>query len=90
MFYSEQEVDVVGRTILNMQSYLSQQLNLRKGLKEFGDKGVEVCKAELGQMHDIFCWKTIAVKELTRREKQCAQEGLMLLTRKCGGKVKSR
>ena len=48
------------------------------------------CKLELNQMHKCVCWRSVAVKELTRREKKWAQEGLMLLTRKKSGDVKGR
>ena len=41
-------------------------------------------------MHQRVCWRAIAVKELTRCERQRAQEGLMLITRKKSGDVKSR
>ena len=41
------------------------------------------------QMHQRVCWKVIVVRELTRQEKKRAQEGLMLITRKKSGEVKS-
>ena len=45
---------------------------------------------ELQQMHDRQCFKAIAVRELVRREKQRAMEGLMLVTQKRDGGVKAR
>ena len=45
---------------------------------------------ELQQMHDRRCFKAIAVRELARREKQRAMEGLMLVTQKRDGRVKAR
>ena len=41
-------------------------------------------------MHERICWRTVAVKELTRKEKLRAQESLILLTRKKSGSVKGR
>ena len=68
----------------------SQLLNFRKGIAEFKEEGVKASKAELSQMHQRICWRSVAVKELTRRERKRAQEGLMLLTRKKSGDVKGR
>ena len=47
-------------------------------------------KKELGQMHTRRGLRSIAVAELTRRERLRAQEGLMLLTRKQTGECKGR
>ena len=47
-------------------------------------------KEELSQMHERVGFCAIAVAELTRRERKCAQEGLMLLTRKKSGDIKGR
>ena len=41
-------------------------------------------------MHKSVGFKAVAVAELTRRERQRAQEGLMLLTRKKSGDIKGR
>ena len=41
-------------------------------------------------MHERVRFRAVAVAELTRRERQRAQEGLMLLTRKKSGDVKGR
>ena len=41
-------------------------------------------------MHERVGFKAVAVSELTRRERQRAQEGLMLLTRKKSGDIKGR
>ena len=64
--------------------------NLKKGLQEFKAKGVSAAKKELSQMHSCVGFKAVAVAELTRLERQRAQEGLMLLTRKKSGDVKGR
>ena len=47
-------------------------------------------KSKLYQMHQRQCYLAIAVKELTRQERQRAVEGLILLTRKKSGDVKGR
>ena len=53
----------------------AQMHMLDKGLKVFKEKGVKVAKAEVGQMHDHTCFKALAVKELTRRERERAGSG---------------
>ena len=63
---------------------------LGKGLKVFGTEEPPVCKAEIKQMHDQRCFKSIAVAELTRQESVRSQEGLILLTRKISDSVKGR
>ena len=55
---------------------------MKRGLKEFFAEGKEAAKYERSQMHKLTCYRDIAVKELTRRERQSAVEGLMILTRK--------
>ena len=83
--YAEDEVAIVARLLVTISHCYAQQFNLRKGLKEFGNSGVEATQAELGQLHYRNCWRPVSVKELTRKEKYCAQEGLMLLTQKRSG-----
>ena len=41
-------------------------------------------------MHSRTCFRALAVKELTRREQEQAQEGLLFLTQKKDGSVKGR
>ena len=45
-------------------------------------------KAELNQIHKHVCFKVIVAQEFAHRKRLRAQEGLMILTRKCRGKVK--
>ena len=80
--YSAQETGVVAQALINLHYNFSQLSNFRKGVAEFREEGVLACKKELDQMHRRTFWCSIAVKELSRREKKRAQEGLMLLTRK--------
>lgn len=55
---------------------------LKRGFKEFSAEGKEAAKCELSKMHKRTCYRAIAVKELTRHERKCAVEGLMILTKK--------
>ena len=81
---------MMAQAIMKVQQNYSQLLNLRKGLAKFKEEGKEACKKELEQMHNRVCWRSLAVKELTYREKKRKQEGLMLLTEKKSGNVKGR
>ena len=67
--YTEDEVAVVARSLVTIKHCYAQQFNLRRGLKEFGDSGVEASQAELGQLHYRNRWRPVGVKELTKEEK---------------------
>ena len=89
--YGEHETKFVAHLILKIQKDChEQQFILGKGLKEFKEEAPPAVKVELKQMHQRTCFRAITVAELTRIERQWAQEGLMLLTRKRSGKVKGR
>ena len=88
--YDELETQFVAHMLTKYRSCYAQQFMIGKGLKEFVTEGPPAVKSELDQMHKRKCFKAVAVAELTRLERVRAQEGLMLLTRKCNGKVKGR
>ena len=63
------------------QSY-SQQYQLGKGLKKFGEKGHKASSSELEQLHHRKCFYPVSVKDMTRNERLKAQMAMMLLTEK--------
>ena len=63
------------------------QMPIRHGLKLFGSAGISAVKAELQQLHDL---KVMEAKPLTTTQKREALGYLMLLKRKCSGKIKAR
>ena len=71
------------------QNY-EQMYMLKKGLKVFKERGVHAAKAEVSQMHHWMCFYAMTVKELSHREQEWAQEGLLFLTEKKDGSVKGR
>ena len=71
------------------QSY-SQQYQLGKGLKKFGEKGHQASSSELEQLHHRKCFYPVSFKDLTRYERLKAQMAMMLLTEKRYGKIKGR
>ena len=68
--YTEQETGVVAQALVKLHYNFSQLLNFRKGIAEFQEEGVQACKAELNQMHKRVCWRSVAVKELSRQERK--------------------
>ena len=74
---------------IGCQSY-SQQYQLGKGLKKFGEKGHKASSSELEQLHHRKCFYPVSVKDMTRNERMKAQMAMMLLTEKRCGKIKGR
>ena len=65
----------------------SQQHQLKKGLKLFGDRGHKASAAEMEQLHVRECFKPLAVNTLSQTERKRAQIAMMLLTEKRCGKI---
>ena len=87
--YSSSEVKVVASIITHLKHKSNaQSFNLRKGLRKFEAKGVQVAKKELTQMRETVVFRAIVVAELTRRERLQAQEGLILLIQKTLGNAR--
>ena len=74
----------------NQNKSFAQQYILQKGLKRFGQAGVDAMKKEMGQLHDRVCFYPISIATLTREEKKKAVEAIALLTEKRDGTVKGR
>jgi hypothetical protein len=66
------------------------QMSMKKGLKMFGEDGVEAVKKEMMQLHDRKVMEPKHAAELTHVQKQEALAYLMFLKRKRCGKVKGR
>ena len=67
-----------------------QQYILQKGLKKFGDRGMQGTMKELDQLHRRTCFSPIDISKLTPEEKRKAQEALMFLTEKRDKSIKGR
>ena len=61
---------------------------LPKAVKKFGGEGVKAAKDEVWQLHTRGCFKALAVKELTRLEKERAVDGIICVSQKQTGKHK--
>jgi hypothetical protein len=66
------------------------QMNMRKGLKVFGEDGVAAVKKEMLQLHDRKVMEPRHAADLTPAQKQEALAYLMFLKRKRCGKIKGR
>lgn len=66
------------------------QMGMKKGIKIFGQAGVDAVKVEMQQVHDRKVMKPKPATELTRAQKQEALAYLMFLKRKRCGRIKGR
>ena len=55
------------------------QLNLKQGLKIFGNKGMKATKSEMQQMHDKVVFHPIKGEQLTNKQKNGALQVLIFL-----------
>ena len=73
-----------------LESIAMTQHSMKKGVKLFGQSGVDAILKELKQLHDRKVLMPKVVSELTAEEKKAALEYLMILKRKRGGTAKGR
>jgi hypothetical protein len=66
------------------------QMSMKKGIREFGDAGVDAVLAELQQLHDRKVLEPQSAKKMTRDEKRAALNYLMFLKKKRSGRIKGR
>ena len=71
-------------------SKVTPQYHVSKGLKIFGDPGIDAVMKELKQLHDLRVMSPCRPEELTREEVKRALPYLMFLKRKRCGKIKGR
>ena len=70
--------------------FMTEQMNVRKGLKRFGQAGAEAVAAELRQLDYRRIIKPKMPKELTREDKKKCLNYLMYLKEKRCGRIKAR
>ena len=80
-----------GSKVSNQYEVLATpQMNLKQGLKVFGDKGVEAVQKEMTQLHERKVMRPKHKQELTPEQRREALGYLMFLKRKRCGRVKGR
>ncbi len=70
--------------------FLTEQMNWKKGLKAFAERGEEAIMKELKQIHDMEGFQPKHWNELTKEERAAALKYLMYLKEKRDGKIKGR
>lgn len=73
-----------------LEEVILSQYSMKKGIKLFGEKGVEAVRVELEQLHERQVMKPVDAKTLTHAEKRGALDYLMFLKEKRTGKIKGR
>ena len=79
-----------GHIHATLEHTVMTQMNMKKGIKEFGDAGVDAVLSELKQLHDRKVLEPRIANELTREEKRAALHYLMFLKKKRNGRIKGR
>jgi hypothetical protein len=70
--------------------FLTEQMSLRRGLKQFGKKGADAVVAELQQIDYRRCIKPVFGHDLSREDKHWCLRYLMYLKEKRCGRIKAR
>ena len=65
-------------------------MSMKKGIKEFGEAGVDAVLDELQQLHDRKALEPRPADKLTREERRAALNYLMFLKKKRNGQIKGR
>ena len=73
-----------------LENTVMTQHNMKKGIKLFGDAGIDAVLKELQQLHDRKVLEPVNAKEMTNEEKQGALQYLMFLKQKRDGVIKGR
>jgi hypothetical protein len=73
-----------------LEHTMMTQFSIKRGIKEFGDAGVDAVLSELQQLHDRKVLQPTMANELTREEKRAALHYLMFLKKKRSGQIEGR
>jgi Reverse transcriptase (RNA-dependent DNA polymerase) len=73
-----------------LEETVMTQYSMNRGIKEFGEAGIEAVLQELQQLHDRGVLKPIDASSLSREDRERALAYLMFLKQKRDGKVKGR
>jgi hypothetical protein len=88
--YSNKTAKVIAMTINKLNHQFAQIYSLKKGIKEFGERGHKAAHEEMKQQHDRVVFIPILIKELTHVKRRQAMESLIFLTENKDRKVKAR
>ena len=74
----------------NEVNIATPQVNMKKGLRLFGDEGVAAVKKEMLQLHERLVMDPKHKKDMTRDQIKATLSYLMFLKRKRCGRIKAR
>jgi hypothetical protein len=74
----------------DMESIVMTQVNMKKGLKLYGQRGIDAVLVEMKQLHDRAVIKPVDAKSLSPAEKRASLQYLMFLKEKRCGMIKGR
>jgi len=74
----------------DLEAVAMTQYNMKRGIREFGQDGVDVVWSELQHLHTRKTVKPVEAKELTCEQKKASLQYLMFLKQKKCGRIKGR
>ena len=83
-------IDYNNPDLADLEGIAMTQLNMKQGLKAFGQAGVDAVAKELKQLHERDVLKPTEAGELTRDQKKASLAYLMFLKKKRCGMIKGR
>jgi len=76
--------------LADLEAIAMTHLNLKQGLKAFGEAGVEAVQTELKQLHDLKVVKPVHGNQLSKEQRAASLRHLMYLKQKRCGRIKGR
>lgn len=73
-----------------LEDTVMTQHSIKRGLKEFGEAGVDAVLKELQQLHDRKVLEPMDASQMSREEKRASLQYLMFLKKKRNGVIKGR
>jgi hypothetical protein len=79
-----------GHIHATLEHTVMTQHSMKRGIKEFGEAGVNAVLKELQQLHDRKVLEPVSSDNITREEKRASLQYLMFLKKKRNGTIKGR
>jgi hypothetical protein len=86
--YLIETTTVIAKTINKLNYQFAQTYSLKKGIKEFGERGYKAAHKEMKQRHDRVVFIPILIEELKHVKRRGAIKSLIYLTEKKYGQSK--
>jgi hypothetical protein len=79
-----------GHMHATLEHTVMTQHSMKRGIKEFGEAGVDAVLKELQQLHDRKVLEPVSVGNMTKEERRASLQYLMFLKKKRNGTIKGR